>query len=93
MSSTKSLPNTPQKNGRRHRGAATIHDVAQRAGVSPMTVSRVVNGEKNVRGATRDAVMAAVKDLNYAPNPAARSLAGAAGARIACSTASRTPPI
>ena len=82
MSSTKNLPNSPHNYGRTHRGAATIHDVAQRAGVSPMTVSRVVNGEKNVREATRETVMTAVKDLNYAPNPAARSLAGAAGARI-----------
>ena len=47
-----------------------------------MTVSRVVNGEKNVREATRAAVMSAVQDLNYAPNPAARSLAGGVGARI-----------
>jgi LacI family transcriptional regulator len=76
------LPNIPQKNGRKHRGAATIHDVAQRAGVSPMTVSRVVNGEKNVREATRATVMSAVHDLKYAPNPAARSLAGSSGARI-----------
>jgi LacI family transcriptional regulator len=76
------LPNIPQKTGRKHRGAATIHDVARRAGVSPMTVSRVVNGEKNVREATRAAVMSAVHDLNYAPNPAARSLAGATGARL-----------
>ncbi|MBU6299460.1 MAG: LacI family transcriptional regulator, partial [Alphaproteobacteria bacterium] len=71
-----------QKSGRKNRGAATIHDVAKRAGVSPMTVSRVVNGEKNVRPATRAAVMSAVKALNYAPNLAARSLAGAEGARI-----------
>ena len=42
-----------------------------------MTVSRVVNGERNVREATRAAVLAAVKELRYAPNPAARSLAGA----------------
>ncbi|MDE2183493.1 MAG: LacI family DNA-binding transcriptional regulator [Alphaproteobacteria bacterium] len=47
-----------------------------------MTVSRVVNGEKNVRPATREAVMSAVEALNYAPNPAARSLAGAETARI-----------
>ena len=82
MSSTTKLPNIPQETGRKRRRAATIHDVAQRAGVSPMTVSRVVNGEKNVREATRSAVMTAVRDLNYAPNPAARSLAGALGARI-----------
>jgi LacI family transcriptional regulator len=47
-----------------------------------MTVSRVVNGERNVREATRAAVLAAVKDLKYAPNPAARSLAGAQSARV-----------
>jgi LacI family transcriptional regulator len=64
-----------------HRGI-TIHDVARKAGVSPMTVSRVVNGERNVRETTREAVLAAVKDLRYAPNPAARSLAGAESARI-----------
>ncbi|MCR5878626.1 LacI family DNA-binding transcriptional regulator [Phenylobacterium sp. J367] len=66
-----------QKPARRQRGSLTIHDVARRAGVSPMTVSRVINGEKNVREATREAVNAAIRDLNYQPNPAARSLAGA----------------
>lgn len=82
MSSTEELTNPSRKTGRKNRGAATIHDVAQRAGVSPMTVSRVVNGEKNVRETTRAAVICAVEALNYAPNPAARSLAGAEGARI-----------
>jgi LacI family transcriptional regulator len=67
---------------RKLQGATTILDVAKRAGVSPMTVSRVVNGEKNVRPATRAAVVAAVKALSYSPNPAARSLAGAEAARI-----------
>jgi len=61
----------------------TIHDVARLAGVSPMTVSRVTNGESNVRESTRDLVMRAVRELNYSPNPAARSLAGAQGTRIA----------
>jgi LacI family transcriptional regulator len=65
------------KPARRQRSALTIHDVARYAGVSPMTVSRVINGEKNVRDSTREAVNAAIRDLNYAPNPAARSLAGA----------------
>lgn len=65
------------KPGRRRRGGVTIQDVARRAGVSPMTVSRVINDEKNVREATREAVQAAVRELNYAPNPAARSLARA----------------
>jgi LacI family transcriptional regulator len=47
-----------------------------------MTVSRVINGETNVRPATRELVNAAISALNYAPNPAARSLAGAGPARI-----------
>jgi LacI family transcriptional regulator len=48
-----------------------------------MTVSRVVNGETNVREATREAVNAAIARLGYAPNRAARSLAGAEEQRIA----------
>jgi LacI family transcriptional regulator len=71
-----------RKPGRGGRRGTTIHDVARKAGVSPMTVSRVVNGERNVRETTRETVLAAVKDLRYAPNPAARSLAGAQNARI-----------
>ncbi|WP_043690676.1 LacI family DNA-binding transcriptional regulator [Luteimonas huabeiensis] len=73
-----------QKKSVRRRGrAATIHEVARHAGVSPMTVSRVVNGNSNVRPATRDLVMRAVRELNYTPNPAARQLAAAPGMRIA----------
>lgn len=67
---------------RRQRSAPTISDVARRAGVSPMTVSRVINGENNVRPATRDTVNAAIAALNYAPNSAARMLAGAGQNRI-----------
>ena len=54
---------------------ATIDDVAELAGVSIKTVSRVVNGEPNVRPATRDRVTAAIAELNYRPNLSARSLA------------------
>ncbi|MFE4542380.1 LacI family DNA-binding transcriptional regulator [Arthrobacter sp. NPDC056727] len=49
-------------------------DVAKRAGVSTQTVSRVVNGERYVRGSTRDQVIAAMNDLGYRPNSAARAL-------------------
>ena len=72
----------PPRSSRRSGSAPTISDVARRAGVSPMTVSRVINGETNVRPTTREAVNAAIDALNYAPNPAARSLAGAGPARI-----------
>jgi LacI family transcriptional regulator len=72
-----------QKSRRRKGTAVTIHEVARQAGVSPMTVSRVMNGRSNVRGATRDIVMRAVRELNYTPNAAARLLAGADGTRLA----------
>jgi LacI family transcriptional regulator len=63
------------KPSRRTRGVTTIEDVARSAGVSAMTVSRVINHGKNVRESTREAVLAAIEKLNYAPNTAARSLA------------------
>lgn len=49
-------------------------DVARRAGVSGQTVSRVVNGDPKVSPATRDRVAAAMEELNYRPNRAARAL-------------------
>ncbi len=56
---------------------ANIKDVAEYAGVSPKTVSRVHNGERWVREEVREKVLAAIKALNYRPNAAARSLSGA----------------
>ena len=53
----------------------TIADVAERAGVSIKTVSRVTNNEPNVRPATRAKVIRAIADLDYLPDPSARSLA------------------
>jgi len=64
-----------QERSARRRNGATIADVARQAGVSPMTVSRVINGDAHVSEAKRAAVTAAIRALNYAPNPAARSLA------------------
>jgi LacI family transcriptional regulator len=72
----------PREKADANPSAATIHDVARLAGVSSMTVSRVINRGKNVRDATRASVLSAIKDLQWAPNAAARSLAGAGGARI-----------
>lgn len=54
---------------------ATIHEVAELAGVSIKTVSRVVNREKNVSESTRSKVESAVSELNYRPNQSARNLA------------------
>ncbi len=55
---------------------ATIDDVANLAGVSIKTVSRVVNREPNVRALTRERVEHAIRELDYRPNASARSLAG-----------------
>jgi LacI family transcriptional regulator len=57
-------------------GRATILDVADAAGVSIKTVSRVFNDEPNVRASTRQRVLEVAGALDYHPNPAARSLAG-----------------
>jgi DNA-binding LacI/PurR family transcriptional regulator len=52
----------------------TLEDVAQLAGVSRATVSRVVNGARLVAPATVEQVRAAIEKLQYQPNPAARAL-------------------
>lgn len=61
----------------------TVADVARHAGVSPMTVSRVINSEANVLPTTREKVQDAIATLGYVPNLAARSLAGGQQCRIA----------
>lgn len=60
----------------RPRQTVTIRHVAAEAGVSLQTVSRVINGEPNVRDAMKDRVQAAVKKLGYVPSLAARRLSG-----------------
>lgn len=57
------------------RGGAVMVDVARRAGVSQKTVSRVVNNAPHVRPGVRDRVNAAIEELGYRPNVAARALA------------------
>lgn len=54
----------------------TIYDVAETAGVSLKTVSRVINKEPSVRASTRDKVSKAIASLGYQPSQSARSLAG-----------------
>jgi len=66
----------PNRKSRRPKGHITISDVAREAGVSMKTVSRVINGEPNVRPATEARVQEAIRLLNYLPDPSARGLAG-----------------
>jgi LacI family transcriptional regulator len=67
---------------RKKSNRVTVADVANLVGVSTMTVSRVVNRDPKVRPDTRERVEAAIAELNYAPNIAARSLANAEVRRI-----------
>ncbi len=53
---------------------STLHDVAALAGVSPRTVSRVVNGEAGFGEATRLRVLEAIEKVGYRPNMLARAL-------------------
>lgn len=67
---------------RRSQNAVTLHHVAKRAGVSPMTVSRVIGGQANVSEQARARVNKAIEELGYSPNAAARSLASAGALKI-----------
>jgi LacI family transcriptional regulator len=64
-------------------GAATIYDVAERAGVSIKSVSRVLNSRPNVSEALRRKVEEAAEALGYRPSMSARGLAGASSYLIA----------
>jgi DNA-binding LacI/PurR family transcriptional regulator len=63
-----------QLQGRLKRSGATLEEVANVAGVSRATVSRVVNGSPKVSPEVRADVTAAIAQLGYVPNRAARSL-------------------
>ena len=58
----------------------TIKDVAKRAGVSPMTVSRVLNNASNVKPSTREKVLEAVEELGYIPSGVAKAITESIGA-------------
>ena len=55
-------------------GMASLKDVARLAGVSMMTVSRVMHNAESVRPATRNRVLQAIQTLNYVPDLSARKM-------------------
>jgi len=59
---------------KRRNGAVTVNDVAQRAGVSPGTVSKALNGRGQLRPETRQRVVAAARELGFHVNLLARNL-------------------
>ncbi|HEY0247051.1 MAG TPA: LacI family DNA-binding transcriptional regulator [Gryllotalpicola sp.] len=63
------------------RAASSIRDVARLAGVSHMTVSRVLNRHPNVSAGTRERVEAAIAELDFRPSRTARALA-VGGSRV-----------
>ncbi|MFD1673679.1 LacI family DNA-binding transcriptional regulator [Alicyclobacillus fodiniaquatilis] len=54
----------------------TIYDIAKRANVSPMTVSRVINNSNLISESTRRRVEKIIEEMDYIPNKAARNLVG-----------------
>lgn len=77
-SSAAAAPNA----GSIQRRRPVLGDVAARAGVSPMTVSRVLRGHRWVHPDTRAKVVSAIRDLKYAPNGAARTLVTGRSCRV-----------
>jgi LacI family transcriptional regulator, gluconate utilization system Gnt-I transcriptional repressor len=71
-------PNRP-----RSTGHVTLADVARLAGVSPITVSRALRGERAVDAELVVRVKAAAHKLGYVPDPAARALASRHGSHVA----------
>ncbi|WP_405725508.1 LacI family DNA-binding transcriptional regulator [Streptomyces sp. NBC_00028] len=69
-----SLPQAPRRGRRVGAPSVSMADVARLAGVSSQTVSRVSNGYAGVNEETRQQVLAAMRELGYRPNSAARAL-------------------
>lgn len=83
-SSTTSTTSTIGTTARpRATGRVTLADVASAAGVSPITVSRALRGERAVDAALVARVQAAVSKLGYVPDPAARALASKRSSHVA----------
>lgn len=88
---------SPRRAGGTSRGASTggisIRDVAERAGVSLGSASRVINQAANVTEATRLRVQAAIAELGYRPNHAAQSLRLRSSRTIGCMLTDVTNPL
>ena len=74
------------------RSRITLHDVADLAGVSHQTVSRVINKIDNVRPETRERVESAILELGYRPNAIARSMALGNTHTLGCISPNLTDP-
>jgi len=75
------------------KSRVTLHDVADLAGVSHQTVSRVINKSTGVRPETRERVEAAILELGYRPNAIARSMVQGNTRTLGCITPNLTDPV
>ncbi len=75
------------------KSRVTLHDVADLAGVSHQTVSRVVNNSDRVRPETRKLVEAAILELGYRPNSIARSMVRGTTRTLGCISPNLTDPV
>lgn len=73
----------PFRKGRRGTGAVTLRQVAELAGVAPITASRVINTPEQVSPEVRERVLAAVRQTGYVPNRLAGGLASAKSRMVA----------
>jgi LacI family transcriptional regulator, gluconate utilization system Gnt-I transcriptional repressor len=73
----------PQRKNSLSSGRVTLDEVAQAAGVSPITVSRALRGERRVAPDLVLRVRAAAEQLGYVPDPAARALASSRSSHVA----------
>jgi LacI family transcriptional regulator len=71
----------------------TLHDVAELAGVSHQTVSRVINNSERVRPETRQKVETAILELGYRPNAIARSMVRGHTRTLGCISPNLTDPV
>ena len=72
-----------KKRAKRASGRVTLDDVALAAGVSRMTVSRALRGDRNVAPELVERASQAATRLGYVPDPAARALASSRGSHVA----------
>ncbi len=76
MKNKSAAPGTARTPAALGEGARTLEQVAREAGVSPSTVSRILNGTAVVSDLKKQAVQDAIAKLGFVPNPMARGLAG-----------------
>lgn len=88
-----SLAPSPSKRPRRGSGAVTLHEVALRAGVAPITASRALNSPDKVSPDVRTRVSDAVKALGYVPNRLAGSLASTRSRLVAALVPTMAGPV